>query len=122
MKVLLYAVFKGRERDSRPKPNAAPSKLNSAVPAQCMHCVSGDPLSEGRATDAEKHRALSSHPRLSRVGRVNPEYESIVCGRPRMSAVALALGANQRHGLLRKEVIQPHLPIRLPCYDFVPLT
>ena len=22
---------------------------------------------------------------------------------------------------LRKEVIQPHLPIRLPCYDFVPL-
>ena len=22
----------------------------------------------------------------------------------------------------RKEVIQPHLPIRLPCYDFVPLT
>ena len=23
--------------------------------------------------------------------------------------------------VLRKEVIQPHLPIRLPCYDFVPL-
>ncbi len=22
----------------------------------------------------------------------------------------------------RKEVIQPHLPIRLPCYDFVPIT
>ena len=22
------------------------------------------------------------------------------------------------HVLLRKEVIQPHLPIRLPCYDF----
>ena len=34
-----------------------------------------------------------------------------------------------RHGpgpsgslLLRKEVIQPHLPIRLPCYDFTPIT
>ena len=24
--------------------------------------------------------------------------------------------------LLRKEVIQPHLPVRLPCYDFVPIT
>ena len=24
-------------------------------------------------------------------------------------------------GLPRKEVIQPHLPIRLPCYDFTPL-
>ena len=25
-------------------------------------------------------------------------------------------------GLLRKEVIQPHVPVRLPCYDFTPLT
>ena len=25
-------------------------------------------------------------------------------------------------GLHRKEVIQPHLPIRLPCYDFTPVT
>ena len=25
------------------------------------------------------------------------------------------------HVLLRKEVIQPHLPIRLPCYDFTPI-
>jgi hypothetical protein len=26
-----------------------------------------------------------------------------------------------REKLLRKEVIQPHLPVRLPCYDFVPI-
>ena len=26
------------------------------------------------------------------------------------------------HILLRKEVIQPHLPVRLPCYDLVPIT
>ena len=25
-------------------------------------------------------------------------------------------------GLPRKEVIQPHVPVRLPCYDFTPLT
>ena len=24
--------------------------------------------------------------------------------------------------LHRKEVIQPHLPVRLPCYDFTPIT
>ena len=24
--------------------------------------------------------------------------------------------------LLRKEVIQPHVPVRLPCYDFIPVT
>ena len=23
---------------------------------------------------------------------------------------------------LRKEVIQPHLPVRLPCYDLAPIT
>lgn len=27
-----------------------------------------------------------------------------------------------RLGLPRKEVIQPQLPLRLPCYDFVPIT
>ena len=26
-----------------------------------------------------------------------------------------------RRWLLRKEVIQPHLPVRLPCYDFTPI-
>ena len=25
------------------------------------------------------------------------------------------------YSFLRKEVIQPHLPIRLPCYDFTPI-
>jgi hypothetical protein len=28
----------------------------------------------------------------------------------------------RREALLRKEVIQPHLPVRLPCYDFTPIT
>ena len=32
------------------------------------------------------------------------------CGRSNLIAVS------------RKEVIQPHLPIRLPCYDFTPVT
>ena len=26
------------------------------------------------------------------------------------------------HYLLRKEVIQPQVPLRLPCYDFIPIT
>ena len=29
---------------------------------------------------------------------------------------------NNKRTFLRKEVIQPHLPIRLPCYDFTPVT
>ena len=31
------------------------------------------------------------------------------------------MGAVPKHLLPRKEVIQPHLPVRLPCYDFVPV-
>jgi hypothetical protein len=31
------------------------------------------------------------------------------------------LPKEDRQMLLRKEVIQPHLPVRLPCYDFVPI-
>ena len=37
----------------------------------------------------------------------------------------LPLTAKQQYSsyfFLRKEVIQPHLPIRLPCYDFTPVT
>src|SRR4029077_20691213 len=30
-------------------------------------------------------------------------------------------GASECQRLLRKEVIQPHLPVRLPCYDFTPI-
>ena len=32
------------------------------------------------------------------------------------------LGEPRDRVLPRKEVIQPHLPVRLPCYDFVPIT
>ena len=33
-----------------------------------------------------------------------------------------AMGCKTKLVLLRKEVIQPHLPIRLPCYDFTLIT
>ena len=32
------------------------------------------------------------------------------------------MGARILGACSRKEVIQPHLPIRLPCYDFTPVT
>ena len=34
----------------------------------------------------------------------------------------LVLTAVSAAVLPRKEVIQPHLPVRLPCYDFTPIT
>ena len=35
---------------------------------------------------------------------------------------ALRPGGPLHKELPRKEVIQPHLPVRLPCYDFTPIT
>ena len=32
-----------------------------------------------------------------------------------------AIPKESRQLLLRKEVIQPHLPVRLPCYDLAPI-
>jgi hypothetical protein len=33
-----------------------------------------------------------------------------------------AMSRDAHRRLTRKEVIQPHLPVRLPCYDFTPIT
>jgi hypothetical protein len=40
------------------------------------------------------------------------------------STIHLGTGTGETHAslLLRKEVIQPHVPVRLPCYDFIPVT
>jgi hypothetical protein len=40
---------------------------------------------------------------------------------PRMWLWTLRVVHAKGQLLLRKEVIQPHLPVRLPCYDFVPI-
>lgn len=45
-----------------------------------------------------------------------PSNESIRTPNPHTMWAGLILVV-----LLRKEVIQPHLPVRLPCYDFVPI-
>jgi hypothetical protein len=70
--------------------------------------TSGHPGSGGAPTPAsraegrnESGRQLTSDRRGS-----SPSLETI----PNSSSV-----------LLRKEVIQPHLPVRLPCYDFTPI-
>ena len=45
------------------------------------------------------------------------------CGLPGPVDIARAIARGDRcpNGLPRKEVIQPQLPLRLPCYDFTPV-
>ena len=42
------------------------------------------------------------------------------CGKGKTSKPKIRQ-SNPYFFFLRKEVIQPHLPIRLPCYDFTPV-
>ena len=64
---------------------------------------------------------------------VNPSYTSSAC-HIRESKLSVCSSLSAVHSLIdnqtvkqpllyfpRKEVIQPHLPIRLPCYDFTPV-
>ena len=51
--------------------------------------------------------------------------EPILCRvfHPTDDILLFAFGCESSGAFLhRKEVIQPHLPVRLPCYDFTPLT
>ena len=40
---------------------------------------------------------------------------------PCLLGTGTVLVSQPRAGLLRKEVIQPQVPLRLPCYDFTPV-
>jgi hypothetical protein len=59
-----------------------------------------------------KRRAL---PKLGRHARSRRRLE--ICGNADLGEPAAPILE-----LPRKEVIQPHLPVRLPCYDFTPVT
>ena len=65
-----------------------------ADPGSSPNRITSAPLTSDHPGTNVRKMVLDAHPRLSR---------------------------RARQLLLRKEVIQPHLPVRLPCYDFVPI-
>ena len=85
-------------------------------------------------SDVPQRLKSDRNPRCQRAGRLLGEGDRFPCLRrlPTPSRVgtlsnrSIDLGsaapANRVRILPRKEVIQPHLPVRLPCYDFVPIT
>jgi hypothetical protein len=89
-------------RSLRTQQRARPAPAATAVPDPARRTVPGRHC---RATSRiTRCPQMSSHP-----------------GTPARD-MALGTGsASLRQVLLRKEVIQPHLPVRLPCYDFVPI-
>lgn len=71
-----------------------------------------------RSTALDEPGACTSAPRRCRRQLIDVPPLSTRCptlgDRPGSGSLA-------RPALLRKEVIQPHLPVRLPCYDLVPI-
>ena len=49
------------------------------------------------------------------------KYFSVAVTHSATSTTTRPTTVGTKQKLLRKEVIQPHLPVRLPCYDFVPI-
>ena len=47
-----------------------------------------------------------------------PDFAGFVC---RLLSVPRDEQARLTRNILRKEVIQPQVPLRLPCYDFTPV-
>ena len=98
------AVFKVRKEAQRPDWALGLSKLNSM----------------GRASELERPQVRSTfqEPLRSPSAHEVPGLRSC--------AGAVCAGRHERPlqswSFLRKEVIQPHLPVRLPCYDFTPVT
>ena len=43
------------------------------------------------------------------------------CSVERLEALDICQGRQAIRPILRKEVIQPQVPLRLPCYDFTPV-
>ena len=67
------------------------------------------------------HNGCKEHPLLKTelcdtIELPNPAFAG--WDRPRISERATEVLVQ---GLLRKEVIQPQVPLRLPCYDFTPI-
>lgn len=73
-------------------------------------------------TDTVCHKAPFKHLVMSYRVCVPPGQFS-----QKVGSMTLAYSTNQGCNctriikLLRKEVIHPHLPVRVPCYDFVPI-
>jgi hypothetical protein len=81
------------------------SKLNSMRPATLASGLSSPCRYRFQASLAADHGAEAPEPRPRRTRRL-AETPAVING----------------HRIPRKEVIQPQLPLRLPCYDFTPVT
>ena len=110
-----YAILKGRSRRAT-STWPAPSAARPASPGRLTETTSGT-LPQNGTEDGADLPAATGEPKLydRRRAARRPTSECINW------ESSCPTNGRAIDGLLRKEVIQPHLPVRLPCYDFTPI-
>ena len=104
----------GRKRPFPQDPTACPAR---AAPGQAFHAPGVGDTGAVLACPGRRPDRIASAPLMSGQLR-GPRGAS---PRPAQGGSGCGRSTRPRQLLLRKEVIQPHLPVRLPCYDFVPI-
>ena len=94
-----------------PRPRRNQQKPETTRTGQATKVAAREPKSTSHATPATHDTQQENKP---------PHSAASTAPRPRHNGKS----HDRRHKrkLHRKEVIQPHLPVRLPCYDLVPIT
>ncbi len=93
-----------------------------------LGAIAGEPrprrVFAGSAGHGAGHTCPSPELQKEREQRTDLKVREVDLGSSRRHAIAPDCEAHdaRRPGLPRKEVIQPHLPVRLPCYDLAPIT
>ena len=107
----------------KPPRTATPSRRHTAGPRHDGHRIAPG---KKPGVAIREPKSASIPPRTHRTtGRAKPTTSSTPATPPpshHATRGAHTVGRTSDCILRRKEVIQPHLPVRLPCYDLVPIT
>ena len=103
--MLASTIHKQKQQQEKQHTVPVPPQPNN-VPTHALHTPSKEHTTHAHNTPTKAH-----HESFCDVPPKNKHHTNHVAYPP-----------NNRWLLLRKEVIQPHLPVRLPCYDLVPIT
>ena len=100
-------------------PNSAPTHIKPFVTQQCIH----QPQHHAAQPHSASHTTIQTvQPKTDRCVSTR-QFQHVAAAHSATSTTQTwpTTAGTQKQKLLRKEVIQPHLPVRLPCYDFVPI-
>ena len=99
-------LFTNKNNNKKNTQQSVPPQPNN-VPTRTLHAPSKEHTTHAHNTPQKAH-----HESFCDVPPKNKHH----------TQTRVAYPPNNGWLLLRKEVIQPHLPVRLPCYDLVPIT